>query len=367
MSFSRATVVLGCCLSFLPAPATAQDEQAAFPHALLARRTLDRHVVPGYRKLADASRSLQQAIERWCRSNSAESSTIEQRFDGAVAAWGEIEQIAFGPITANQLRDRILYYPDRKGLAHRQRAAAIASLASGGPNRINASVAFDGLSAIDDLLFSDGKPRSLTAADGKARCQVAEVAAVRLADISGKLLDEWTASDGYARDWLTAGEPGSLLLDRRETTRALARTFDSGMERLREERIVAPLGFSRLRTMVDPPLAASRRTMLLLASNCRGMKHLYEEGGLWQAIDQAVPTPRRIDVKKQSATIGTILSSCEKTAGNLIRSTSPYQDEASRKALVEIGFPLKVARQRVEQLLAEFGEATLGFNASDGD
>lgn len=367
MLVRRALIVLFVALCLLPSSAIAQGDQAAFPHASLARRAADKHIVPGYRKLAEASRGLKREIGNWCASQVDSGNAIEQQFEVAVAAWGEIEHIDFGPITSDQLRDRILYYPDRKGLAQRQRAAAITSLSSGGPNRINASVAFDGLSAVDDLLFSNGKLRLLTLPDGKARCGMAEAAVTRLAEVTEKLLADWAATDGYSRDWLNAGQAGSSLLDRRETTRALSRSFDSGMERLREERIVAPLGFSRLRTMVLPPLAASRRTMLLLAANCRGLRHFYEDGGIWQAIDLAAPLSRQNEVKRQSATIGAILSTCEQTAKRLMSAESPYQDEVSRKALVDIGFPLKVARKRAELLLAEFGEATLGFNASDGD
>jgi hypothetical protein len=111
----------------------------------------------------------------------------------------------------------------------------------------------------------------------------------------------------------------------------------------------------------------SRRFMLLMASNCRGLRHLYEEGGVWRAIHHAAPIARRDAIKAQSAAIDKALGDCENAALSLRADPDPLKIEASRQALIKQGYPLKVARKQIEVLLAELGQATLGFNESDGD
>ena len=49
-------------------------------------------------------------------------------------------------------------------------------------------------------------------------------------------------ADGYARHWLNPGEGNPHFLKRSETTLALAKALDNGLERVRDEWIAAPLG-----------------------------------------------------------------------------------------------------------------------------
>jgi len=83
----------------------------------------------------------------------------QRAFATTVEAWSLVEAIRFGPVAQQQRYDRIFYWPDPKGLGTRQVRKALEkqdqsvtdvnSLAS-------KSVALQGLSALEYLLYGDG-------------------------------------------------------------------------------------------------------------------------------------------------------------------------------------------------------------------
>jgi predicted lipoprotein len=360
-----ATALALICL--LAGPAAA-DAPGSFDHAALARRALERHIQPGYAKLAAAAGELSERMKAYCAdSGPPQRKAVEEAFDGFVTAWGRIEHIAFGPVTADNHKERILFWPDRRGLGARQVTKALAGRdpALLDPHALaGKSVALQGLGALELALFGQGGE----AGDAEARthrCRYGAAVAANLATITRAVADEWTRGDGFARSWLAPGTGNPVFLKPAETTLALAKSFDQGIERVRDERLGGPLGLGPQRHKTPALLATSGRTLRLACANIEGLQELFTEGGMREAVI-AGSAERAVDVAAKAKVVASELATARAIASEVIDSRRPFEGETARR-LIAMGFPLKNARVLTGELLALTAGLTFGFNASDGD
>jgi|GEM_PF-99268 len=348
------------------APAAA-DDTALFDHAALARRAYERHIAPGYAALANAAGELSQSMGRACaEGTSAQRKSVDAAFDGFVAAWGRIEHIVFGPVTTDNRRERILFWPDRRGLGARQVARALGQRDAAvldAQTLAGKSVALQGLGALELVLFGEGAKEA--DADARAhRCRYGAAIAANLAAITEAIRADWSRPDGFSRYWLDPGSGNPLYLKPAETTLALAKSFDQGLERVRDERLGGPLGLGPQRIKTPAVLTSSRRTMRLVRANIEGLLGLFSEGGLKDAIILAGGA-RTGAVTAKAELIANELRTARGIAEEVIASSQPFEGETARR-LIAIGYPLKNARVLTGELLTQTAGLTFGFNASDG-
>lgn len=363
-----AILVLATVLS---AARGAGDEIAQFDHAGLARRALERYIVPGYTRLADAAKGLSQAMDRYCAEGAGpQRQAVDQAYDAFVSAWGHIGHIRFGPVTTDNRWERILFWPDRRGLGARQVTKA---LGSRDPSILDPqalatkSVALQGLGALETALYGReadvaGDPESRT-----HRCRFGAAVAANLAAITGALADEWTRPDGYARDWLSPGPGNPAFLRSSETTMALAKSFGQGLERTRDERLGVPLGLTPQKSKAPPVLQTSDRTLRLVRAEIDGLLDLYTEGGMLDAILATKVPGQEAHISGNAKLVTNELKTARGVADELIDVRDPFTTDASRRRMIAMGFPLKNGRMIAGELLSLTAGLTLGFNASDGD
>src|SRR5690606_22737995 len=97
---------------------------------------------------------------------------VRAQFPAVVTAWSRIELYRFGPLMAQNRSDRILFWPDRKGIALRQVQAILADKdeAALAPETLaRKSVAVQGLGALEFVLHGTGS-EDLATPDGAFRC-----------------------------------------------------------------------------------------------------------------------------------------------------------------------------------------------------
>ena len=342
---------------------------AEFDHAAVARQALERHIRPGYQRFASATRELEGAMAPYCRQPTPETRRkVERAFDGAVSAWGHVEHIAFGPVTQGERLERIMFWPDRRGIAARQLAAV---LRTRDPRLLDPknlgerSVALQGLPVLDVLLFAEADA-SKDAEARSYRCAFAAAASANLARLAREIAAEWEEGSAYARAWLVPGPGNASYLKASETTYALAKALDLGMEKGRAHRVGGPLGLNARRGKIPAVLGKSRRTMRLILADIEGLIELYVEGGLEQAI-----TAAGSDTDDGIATLAELvaaeLRTARKGAAELVGAPSLFSAPASVQRVIALGFPLKNARATAATILAATAKLPLGFNATDGD
>ncbi len=350
--------------------AIAQEPTPPFDHAGVARQVLDRHIRPGIEHLAEAARDLDAAMGVRCRTSTpASRATVERAFDAVVSAWGRIEVIAFGPIARDQRLERFLFWPDRRGIGARQLAKALRErdpAVTDVARLREKSVAVQGLAALDTLLFEPRDQEDNQPDAERFRCAFARAITANLAEISASVAQEWVGPDGYAMVWLSPGPGNGHYLKPSETTLALAKALDRGLEMVRDQRIAGPLGLTPQRRRTAPILAKSGRTMRLVAANIEGLRALYVASGLEKAI-AATDISSATGTPSLAHLISAELATAHKTATELLGLKSPFDSGRHAQRLIALGFPLKNARVTANALLARAAGLPIGFNASDGD
>ena len=362
-------LVFGLAVSTIQA--SSFETAKPFDHAGLARQVLEKHVVPGYEKLASAAKSLSQAIDRHCTQPSRTlPKSVGKAFDDFVVAWGHVEHINFGPITKENRLERILFFPDRRGLGARQVSRALQTRdpdVTDVQKLASKSVALQGLSALEIVLFQDrgGKPEAPEAQDH--RCRFALAISGNLQARSQEILNEWKQDDGFRRLILNPGPDNPQFFKPSEVTQVLAKSLDQGLERIREERIAGPLGFGKQKRRLPAVLERSGRTFRLTTANIEGLRDLYTTGGMQQAI---IGTGRAKGVANLQSNAKLVLSeitTAHTISKRLVGVSKPFDNPDILSRLLSVGFPLKNARTQLAILMAATAGLTLGFNSSDGD
>ncbi|MBN9278002.1 MAG: imelysin family protein [Hyphomicrobium sp.] len=365
-----ALVGISIASALLPATARAQSAAPpAFDHAGLARQALERHILPGYQHLAAATRSFDEAVMAYCRdTTAARRKGVDTAFDAVVSAWGRVEHIAFGPMAQHERLEKFMFWPDRRGIGARQVANA---LSKRDPDVLDVarlatkSVAMQGLPALDTLLFAKDEGSDPEAR--RHRCGFAAAVAANLARIAQSVSEEWADPNGFSKIWLSPGPDNRPYLTPSETTLALAKSFDQGLEKVRDQRLAGPLALNAQRRRLPAPLSNSGRSLLLVVANIEGLRDLYTEGGIEQAIVAANGDGPNAGGGALARLVANELATAHESLTPLVGARSPFDDNRSAQRIIAIGFPLKNARMTAASLLATAAGLPIGFNASDGD
>ena len=342
--------------------------QAPFDHAGLAREALGRHIQPGYAALVTAAEGLAKALDDQCaRPTEERRRGVERAFDDLVTAWGRIEHIRFGPVTEENRLERIFFWPDRRGLGGRQVAQALRSRDPDALDPVKLAgkrVAIQGLAALEVALYD---PSAKEAENREYRCAYAKAIAANIANLARAVLAEWTEPGRYARDWLHPGAGNPHFLKPAETTLALAKSLDNGLERVRDEWIGGPLGLGPQRRRLTPVLGRSKRTLIFFRAGLDGLHHLYTTAGLHKAIVDTAKAHPGVTVPLNAKLVRDEIETARNRIVRLARQGKPFDPDSMMQPLVAIGFPLKNARMQLTALLGLTAGLSMGFNASDGD
>ena len=367
----KVVVVLLLALTALAVPADAQEPPRTFDHAGLARQVLERHIVPGYSRFAEAAKKLSRTLDRNCeRPLGKAPKAVDADVRDLVAAWGRIEHINFGPVTVDNRLERILFFPDRRGLGGRQVARALETrepAVTDAATLAGRSVALQGLGALDIVLYGPAQSASSTSEQLAHRCAYARAIAANIASLAQAILDEWSAADGYRQHWLNAGPGDRVFVKPSETTLALAKAFNQGLERVRDERLGAALGLGKQRRKMPAVLDKGSLSLVLVKSNLDGLLELYELGGMQQAIAPPELKDDRDGVAAKATLVASEIKTARDGVAGLLRVPKPFEHSPTASRLISVGFPLKNARELAHEILTLRANLSLGFNSSDGD
>lgn len=348
----------------------------AFDHAQVARRALENHIRPGYTRFASAAAALEGDTRALCEMPSpAGLARLRGAFREALLAWGRVEHLRFGPISEDKRYERILFWPDQRGLGRRQVERLLADEASKGltaAELAGKSVAIQGFSALDIVAFAPGS-EAMTRPDGAApaRCAYARSIAGNIAVMAKAVETAWADPSGYSASWLDPRAGNPHFLTPKETTRALVTAYLAGLEQTRDLRLAGPLGFRDPRRRIrplTPPMPNSGLAVLLIAANIEGVRALLSESGFLEKGIVGSPAGEGESTTSVLAAIAAELDNAAasaKAAADL--SAEPFKNTEARQKLVPIGFPLKNARVTGGTYLSRAAGLGVGFNAGDGD
>jgi len=340
----------------------------AFDHPGVARRALERHIVPAYERLNTEAAKHVTAIAALCQTPSAANlEAARAGFKSALIAWGHIEHIRFGPISEQNRYDSMLFWPDPRGISRRHITRALSqqdpdvlvpeSLAT-------KSVALQGFTALDTLLFSsESDALKQPGAAGQFRCGYARALAVNIERIAQAVREAWSNSSAFAHVWLHPGPGNPAFLKPEETTHALGQAYLMGLENVRNIRLGGPLGFKdRNARPLTPVVPYSGLVLDLAIADIEGLRDLLLGSGLAEASRDGEPA--HTVMQSVTGELQMMIPNLRKAAA---MSPKPFQDANARNTLILLGYPLKNTHDTVLQYLKQEAGLTMGFNSLDGD
>ncbi len=270
-------VVAALLALFLPL-ASVRAEPSPIGEAVAAN-----FILPGYAALVEAAEAEQSAIETLCAAPGDEALDFaRQEFRDLVIAWSRIELIRFGPVLADNRIDRILFWPDRRGIALRQIQGLLAErdlAALDAENLRQKSVALQGLGSLEYVLFGTGADE--LAAPNDYRCALGLAIAGAIRATAEEVLADWQVSEGIAAHLANPVPENADYRTDDEVLSEVLGIFIHGYELLRDVRLGPITEFEG--TEPNARVALYRRsemTIESIAANVAGLEDLFNVSGL---------------------------------------------------------------------------------------
>jgi uncharacterized protein len=341
----------------------ASPARAETDHAAIAAAALREVIRPGYEALAGQTAALDRDVAALCATpSSASLDAARKTFAATVAAWSKVEILRFGPIVQDHRYERLFFWPYAKGLGERQIEEALAKrdeTVTKPETLAGKSVALQGLTALEFLLYGDGA-EELASGDGSFRCAFARAIAANSEEIGKEVAADWGEGAPFVQAFLGPA-PDAAYHVPKEVTLDLFKSFTTGIELVRDQKLGKPLGATP--ETARPKLAAFWRSGLSLANasgNLDGVRMLFNEGGLEQIVAADSPGVEKsilFDLGHAIEVLNGISAPMAEIVGN---ADERAKIEALRVALKSAGVTAADAISRGAGL-------AFGFNAMDGD
>ena len=237
-----AVVILLFAVATVPAVAAPQISPAE-----ITRNAIEGYIRPAFHVFAEQTEELQLETATLCAQPSVEAlSAARNRFASSVIGFSRIEFVRVGPLSAADRMERLLFWPDRKGIALKQVQAALAEKdesATKPATLQGKSVAMQGLVALEYLLFGTGS-ETLATPEGNYRCRYAAASTTLIAGLAATLDAEWADPDGQSLHMLAPQPTFDDFRTETEVLEKLAATLIHGTEAIRDQRINPILGLN---------------------------------------------------------------------------------------------------------------------------
>lgn len=283
-------LLLAAAFAVLASPALAAS---AIPFHDMIEGTISDYARPKFAAFAGTTATLHDDVAALCKAPSADGlAAAQEAFKATVLSYSEIEFLRMGPLGVDNRLERLLFWPDSKGIALRQVQVALSSkdATAANPDTLEGkSVALQGLGAVEFLLFGTGFD-DLAGAAGAYRCSYAAAATTLIAGVGKTLSDEWNDNAaGGASDAMLNPQPTSTdYRTELEVINKLAGTLSFGNDTIRDQRLSPILS---LATGTPRPRSAlfwrSGMTARALAANFTGLLDFFHAAKFDSAMDAA--------------------------------------------------------------------------------
>lgn len=359
--------ILAGLLSLLTLPAFAQS--LTVPAEPIIAGTIDAYLRPAFHDFATATGSWKRDVATLCAAPSAAAlSAVQAQFKATALAYARVEFARVGPLGVADRADRILFWPDPKGIALRQVQSALvgkdptvlapATLAS-------KSVAMQGLVAAEYLLFGTGYDTLASSSpDATFRCSYASSIATLINGLATTIDTEWqdSSASSTAADMRDPKPDGQNYRSTTEVVEKIVQALTVGNDIIRDQRISPIVGAAE---GTPKPKSAlfwrSGLTAPFLAADFAGLREFFRAATLPDALGKAgsASTANSILFEFDTAT---------KSAGLI---TDPIEtaiaDPRQLTQLKELVFVTRSLDTLLSQNLTDALGLTNGFSLLDGD
>ena len=368
-----------CTVAGAPAPARsdegAADRIAADAYQRVNESLVAHHVLPRYRRFAEAAAHFHDAVVALCASRDPGAlAGARAGYHRTMDAWMAMQHLPFGPLEQQARSQRLYFWPQARGKVE----AAVAGLLAGtdaallSPPRFSgASVAVQGLPAAEHLLFE--RTAALTGEGGTEgrSCVLLGAIAANVHEIAGAAQREWRdqALDGsaaFADLMLRPGPDNADFPAPKEATLLFFTALHDGLQFLARVKLGPVVGATRdaQRPRLAESLPSGRATRNVVL-NLEALEALYvgEAGPGLGDLVAAYEADAALDPLMRKAFRLTLSSARAIDAPLDAAVSDPALRPRTEKLLVQVRALQQIVRTRVAEAL----DLTVGFNALDGD
>ena len=340
----------------------------AFAQAPTPRQVLDAAVNsvirPGMAAFKSRASGLESAMGALCAVPSeATLAVASQQFGLAAEAYGRVEFIRIGPLMQDNRADRLLFWPDRKGIALRQVQAILADQDASAVDPMalrGKSVAVQGFGALEFVMFGTGA-EMLVGPEGAFRCRYGEAIAHNISAMAEQLAMGWYSYDGVAQHLTMPRPENADYRTETEALEALVGLVSHGIEGMRDTRINPFIAQGDVAAKPKQALFwRSGLTMAMIKANVEGMEKLVAVSGMARAVGEdhaGLDNSIAFEFANVHRAIGLVSLPVEEAV------LDPKQVEALNYLVI---VTQSLQSQIGEQLSAALG-LSVGFSSLDGD
>jgi predicted lipoprotein len=353
-------------LALLPALtlALAMPASAAGAQQGVIKSAIENFIRPGFHHFAEETAALKDHVGALCETPSADAlETSRSQFKAAVTAFSRIEFVRIGPLGVADRMERLLFWPDRKGIALKQVQQALAEkdTSAGAAETLQGkSVAMQGLGALEFLLFGTDAEQ-LAGADGAYRCSYASAITTLVGGLAKTMDAEWADPAGVSESLLAPKADAADYRTDQEVLEKLAATLVHGTETIRDQRLMPVLGAAGGKPKPKSALFwRSDMTVPALAANFAGLADFFTAAKFPEAIgtdNSWITNGTEFEFANAARAAKAVVDPIEKAVA----------DERQLKALNYMVIITGSLDTLVGQNLAAALGLSVGFSALDGD
>ncbi len=354
LSTALALAVLSAPFSATPAAADPARD------VTIVGRAVTDYIRPATERFARGAHGLDNAVGSFCAAPGSDTrAAVDSAFRVAVEGWSAIQFLRFGPLVDEHRLERVAFWPDPKGIGLRQLRRALADrddTVTDPAQLAGKSVALQGLTALEYLLYGDGSDRF-----DAFRCAFAAAAAGSLAAVADAIAGEWAAPDGFAERLMQPGSDDPVYRKPAESLAELHRALTTGLQVTQDQKLKPVLGETP--DSAKPFLAPFRRAGLsvaVLAADLSALKAFTVAAGFTRGLPE--------EYRWLDNSIGFEFDNAVRTAGSVkLPIDEAVYDETARDRLRYLFVVIGNLRTMTQQDLATALDLRGGFNALDGD
>lgn len=355
-------LLLAAILALSAAPAFAAT--LPIPVGDMIAGAITGYIRPSFHQFSEDAGTLKTDLDALCATPSATGlETGRKQFKALALAFSRVEFVHIGPLGVADRLERLLFWPDPKGIALKQVQKALGdkdASAAGAATLKDKSVAMQGIGALEFLLFGTGA-EELATVGGSYRCSYADAIATLVAELGATMDAEWSDPAGVTEALEHPKAESDDYRTETEVLEKLAATLVHGTEALRDQRLTPVLGAKGSNPKPKSALFwRSGVTVPSIAANFAGLSEFFVAAKFPEAMGAANAwIANGTEFEFQNAARATALITAPIEAA--------LDDPRQRKALDYLVIITNSLQVLVGENLAAALGLSVGFSALDGD
>lgn len=348
---------LGCAIGLAVAAGWARPGLAAERQGT-GERLVKTYITPAMREFQRSAAVMRELLQQSCQGDTPlQAERLAEGFRALAAAWSRIAFLRFGPLVADNRFERILFWPDPRGVMLRQIRPLMQGKQPLEDLRAQ-SVAVQGLPALEYALYGDqGLLVDKPATGEQGACEYAAAVAADLAQVGDALWQAWKPDGEYAKDFGQPGERNTYYRSEHEVLAEAIKALSAGLRFEGDVKLKTALGAQQDKAKPKTlPFWRSGLSFYAIAQAAQGLADFHQAAGFAPEPDWLA---RGLDQElRQSADI---LLEHEGQVQKMGEDPDLYRE------LTLVVLKLDNARRMVDEDLAGALGVGMGFNALDGD